>query len=209
MDLQKLKQAREKIRTQVESLNHDFFDVCRNEKIRKDEGPEESLWIDHRFITEGDYKYFSEELTEQGFKDLIRYAYPYKTWFVPAPIDRHSFNNGVREFRTFKPKVTIKPSLEYRYWSAVLESISTCPEFVPSIFGLENWMVQDILCGSYSIEEVWYSLKCYMNFSTYLFRLRNVNNRANVAGCLDVLKIYFRLCSSYFDPKHVFATFQG
>ena len=111
MDLQKLKQAREKIRTQVESLNHDFFDVCRNEKIRKDEGPEESLWIDHRFITEGDYKYFSEELTEQGFKDLIRYADPYKTWFVPAPIDRHSFNNGVREFRTFKPKVTIKPSL--------------------------------------------------------------------------------------------------
>lgn len=107
----------------------------------------------------------------------------------------------MREFRTFKPKVTIKPSLEYRYWSAVLESISTCPEFVPSIFGLENWMVQDILCGSYSIEEVWYSLKCYMNFSTYLFRLRNVNNRANVAGCLDVLKIYFRLCSSYFDQN--------
>ena len=112
MDLQKLKQAREKIRTQVESLNHDFFDVCRKEKIRKDEGPEESFWIDHRFITECDYKYFSEKLTEQGLKDLIRYADPYKTWFVPAPIDQDSFNKGVREFRTFRPKVTIKPSLE-------------------------------------------------------------------------------------------------
>ena len=104
MDLQKLRQAREKVRTQVESLNHDFFDICRNKKIRKDEGPEESFWIDHRFITEGDYKYFSEKLTEQGLKDLIRYADPYKTWFVPAPIDRHSFNNGVRELELSNPK---------------------------------------------------------------------------------------------------------
>lgn len=209
MDLQKLKQAREKIRLQVESLNHDFFDMCRYGKIREDEGSEELFEVEHRFDTEAEFKYFSEKLTEQDFKDLIRYSDPYKTWFVPAPMDRFDFNEGVREFRTSKPNVTIKRCLEYTYWSAVLESISVCPEFVPSIFGLENWMVQDIISGSYSLEEVWYSIKCYEKGTSYVFRLTTVSSHANVSRCLDVLKIYFRLCTSYFDPKRPAVTYQG
>lgn len=208
MDLQKLKQAREKIRTQVESLNHDFFDMYQAGNIRVNEGSEELLFIEHRFNTEDEFKYFSENLTEQGLKNLIRYVDPYKTWFVPAPMRQKDFNAGVQEFRTSKPKVTLTPCLEYRYWSAALESIRICPEFVPSIFGLENWMVQDILSSFYSIEEVWYSLKRYMKVTSYLFRLREVNNQANVSECLDALRIYFRLCSTYFDPR-VSGTYQG
>lgn len=179
----------------METLRSDIANINEETYLRCSSDP--TVSIRGEIINQREFRYFCT-MNEHKFRLLLSRLDPFKTWITPDVLSRQDFFSGLHSCRTMRiPDVGAK-SLEFDFWFTVHQALTICPECVTTMFGLESWLVSELIAHKISFKELLFitSRFCHTGFR---FILLGIDHFDSFTLSEKMVLSNYRLSSAYLN----------